>query len=113
MLHVFHAMCGRNESFLRLVHPFLDTMLIRQGWEASFPDVGLNKFVRVESALCPFPKRTIPDWGQIRPSYKKAPFCVLHMIGTPFLRLNAYKTKVEGVYPRYGIEKIREGDIGP
>ena len=56
MLHVFHAMCGRNESFLRLVHPFLDTMLIRQGWEASFPDVGLNKFVRVESALCPLPK---------------------------------------------------------
>ena len=29
------------------VHPSLDQKLIRQGWEASLPDVGLSKFVRV------------------------------------------------------------------
>ena len=34
------------------------------------------------------------------------------MIGTLFLRLNAYKTKVRGVSPRGGIEQIREGGIG-
>ena len=34
------------------------------------------------------------------------------MIGTLFLRLNAYKTRVRGVSPRGGIEQIREGGIG-
>ena len=29
-----------------LVHPSLDSMLIRQGWEASLSDVGLSKFMR-------------------------------------------------------------------
>ena len=31
-------------------------MLIRQGWEAFLPDMGLNKFVRVTSAPRPIPK---------------------------------------------------------
>ena len=29
------------------VHPSLGQRLIRQGWEASVPDVGLSKFMRV------------------------------------------------------------------
>ena len=36
----------------------------------------------------------------------------LHMIGTPFLTLNAYKARVGGVSPRCGIEQISEGGIG-
>ena len=32
-----------------MVHPFLGQVLIRQGWEAFLPNVGLNKFVRVTS----------------------------------------------------------------
>ena len=43
-------------------------MLIRQGCEASLPDVRLNKSVRVASVLSPFTKWTIPDWGKVRPS---------------------------------------------
>ena len=31
--------------------------------------------------------------------------------GTPFLRPSAYKARVRGVSPRYGIEQIREGGI--
>ena len=34
------------------------------------------------------------------------------MIGTPFLRFNAYKTMVGAVFPRCGIEQIHEGGIG-
>ena len=35
------------------------------------------------------------------------------MIGTTFLRLNAYKAMVGGVSPQCGIEQIRENGIGP
>ena len=38
---------------------------------------------------------------------------VLHMIGTPFLKLNAYKARVRDVSPQRGIEQIREGGISP
>ena len=34
---------------------------------------------------------------------------LVHMIGTPFLRLNVYKTMVGGISPQYGTEQIREG----
>ena len=39
-----------------MVHPSLGQVLIRQGWEVSFPNVGLNKFVRVASTPRPIPK---------------------------------------------------------
>ena len=39
--------------------------------------------------------------------------CVLHMIGTPFLRFNVYKARVGGVSSWCRIEQIREGDISP
>ena len=39
-----------------MVHPSLGQVLIRQGWEASLPDMGLNKFVRVASPPRPIPK---------------------------------------------------------
>ena len=39
-----------------MVHPSLGQVLIRQGWEASLPDVELNKFVKVASAPRPIPK---------------------------------------------------------
>lgn len=48
-------------------------MLICYGWEASLPDVGQNKFVRVASALRPFPKRTIPSGGEVRSSTAHKP----------------------------------------
>ena len=34
---------------------------------------------------------------------------LVHMISTPFLRLNVYKARVGGVSPRCGTEQIREG----
>ena len=34
-----------------MVHPSLGQVLIKQGWKASLPDMRLNKFVRVASAL--------------------------------------------------------------
>ena len=39
-----------------MVYPSLDQVLIRQRWEASLPDVGWNKFVRMASASRPIPK---------------------------------------------------------
>ena len=39
-----------------MVHPSLGQVLIRQGWEVSFPNVGLNKFVSVASTPWPIPK---------------------------------------------------------
>ena len=39
-----------------MVHHSLGQVLIRQGWEASLLDVGLNKFVRVASAPRPISK---------------------------------------------------------
>ena len=39
-----------------MIYHSLGQVLIRQGWEASFPDVGLNKFVKVASAPRPIPK---------------------------------------------------------
>ena len=39
-----------------MVHPSLGQVLIRQGGEASLPNVGLNKFVRVASASQLIPK---------------------------------------------------------
>jgi len=52
-----------HAQFLRLahithtmVHHFLGQVLKRQGWEASLPDVGINKFVRVTSAPQPIAK---------------------------------------------------------
>ena len=33
-----------------MVHSSLGQVFIRQRWEASLPDMGLNKFVRVASA---------------------------------------------------------------
>ena len=44
----------------------------------------------------------------------KGQSCVkLHMIDTPFLRLNTYKARVGSVSPQCGTEQIHEGDIGP
>ena len=50
-------------KFLRLahirhtmLHPSLGQVLIRQGWKASLPDVGLNKSIRMTSAPQPIPK---------------------------------------------------------
>ena len=40
--------------------------------EESLLDMGLNKSMRVASALGPFPKRTIPDWRKIRPSHNNS-----------------------------------------
>jgi len=56
-----------------VVHPTCELMLICYGWEASLPDVGLNKSVRVALALRPFPKRTIPSSGEVRPSTAHKP----------------------------------------
>ena len=39
-----------------MVHHSLSQVLIRQEWEASLPNVGLNKFVRVASIPRPIPK---------------------------------------------------------
>ena len=39
-----------------MVHHSLGQVRIRQGWKASLPDMGLNKFVRVTSAPQPIPK---------------------------------------------------------
>ena len=39
-----------------MVHPSLGQVLIRQGWEASLPDMELNKFMRVASAHRPILK---------------------------------------------------------
>ena len=39
-----------------IVYLSLDQVLIRQRWEASLPDVGWNKFVRVASAPRSIPK---------------------------------------------------------
>ena len=39
-----------------MVHPSLGQVLIRQGCEASLPNVGLNKFVRVAFAPPPILK---------------------------------------------------------
>ena len=39
-----------------MVHSSLGQVHIRQGWEVSLPDVGLNKFVRVALAPRPIPK---------------------------------------------------------
>ena len=43
-----------------MVHPSLSQVLIRQGWEASFIDVGLSKSVRVGARVDPaHPKATV------------------------------------------------------
>ena len=39
-----------------IIYPSLGQVLIRQGWEASLPIVGLNKFVRMASAPQPILK---------------------------------------------------------
>ena len=54
--------------------------------------------------LGPFPKRTIPFKGDVRPSTN-------YLMGTPHLWAHAYKLRVGGVSPRCGIEQIRMGGI--
>ena len=52
-----------HAQFLRLAHIThtiahysLGQVLIRQGWDTSLPNVGLNKFTRVASTPRPIPK---------------------------------------------------------
>ena len=40
---------GRNASYT-MVHPYLGQVLIRQGWEASLPDMELSKTLRIRPA---------------------------------------------------------------
>ena len=60
LTNLFNPTSRRDTSHLCLMSNWpkegYTTMLIRQGWETSLPDVGLNKFVRVVSAPRPIPK---------------------------------------------------------
>ena len=40
---------GRDASYT-MVHPYLGQVLIRQGWEASLPDMELSKTLRIKLA---------------------------------------------------------------
>ena len=58
-----------------VVHSSLGQKLIKHEWEASLPDMGSNKSLRIGLTL--FPKRTILDWGpRQKSSHKKTPFGV-------------------------------------
>ena len=89
---IFFSTCGRNKSFPNqvlithtMVHISLSQVLIRLGWEASLPDVGLNKFVRVASAPRPIPKANNTWLGKDSFLPQKYVFWVLR--GNPHLPL--------------------------
>ena len=62
-----------------MIHHSLGQVLIRQGWEASLPDVGLNKFVRVASAPRPIPKAN-NTWLEKDSFLSQSLFCFKNLV---------------------------------
>ena len=112
-----------------MIYPSLGQVLIRQGWEASLPNVGLSKTLRIRPAPCvanseegntwlgfktkfPPTKRCLSGFkGKPPPSpfWFKALGPTKGHYGRPFLRPSAYKVRVGGDSPLCGIEQIRAG----
>ena len=84
-----------------MVHSSVGQRLIRHEWEASLPDVGLSKFMRVGRRLILTHPKANNTWLGVE---TKVLMCCS---GTFILRLKAYKAWVGGVSPRCGIEQIR------
>ena len=78
-IYIYYESCGKTfvsaPNQVVVVYSFLGQRLIRHEWEASLPDVGLSKFLRIKA------QRHFQRWQYLIEGWDESPPTKKHLLG--------------------------------